>query len=191
MSRILSRYWFLFPLLLVAVVVVDRIEQPADVPTETTIDMRQTQSDYYLSDFVTRKFNMDGNIEYTVSGHSLAHYPDDNHSEIIEPKLELHRTDTTWFVQSANGRFDTDPDLFRLQGNVTVKRNSDQVFPVTIKTQSLTIATELNQVSTDETIEIIAPTWRIQAKGLNSAIDDGTLELLSNVTGSYDAPVKK
>lgn len=190
MSRLLSRYWFLIPLLILVVFVIDRVEEPPEVETETTIDMHKTQSDYYLSDFVTRKFDVRGNVEYIVRGAALAHYPDDDRSEITKPNLELHRDGTTWFVESSTGRFDTEPDLFQLRGNVTVKRDSEGAESVVIKTESLTIATDINQVATEEAIEIVAPAWRLQAIGLRSAIDDGTLQLLSNVTGRYELPVR-
>ncbi|MBX2886559.1 MAG: LPS export ABC transporter periplasmic protein LptC [Granulosicoccus sp.] len=188
MSRLWTRYWYLLPLLIFVVFLLDRVEEPPPIITEPTIDMHKTQSDYYLSDFVTRKFSATGQVEYIVSGAALAHYPDDDRSEITKPRLELHRSGTTWYMQSSKGRFDTEPDLFQLQGNVTVKRSSEVSEPLTIKTQSLTIATESNQVNTDDSIEIVAPTWRLQAKGLRTAIDEGTLQLLSDVEGRYELP---
>lgn len=188
MSRWLSRYWFLFPLLVLVVIVVDRVEEPTDVAIEDTIDMRQTQSDYYLSGFTTRKFNISGQIEYVIRGSALAHYPDDDRSEISAPQLELYRAGSTWFVRSRAGRFDTDPDLFKLTGDVVLERNSDQADPIVIKTQSLTIETDANKVNTSEKIEIVAATWKVQATGLSSTIDDGKLQLHSDVTGRYEMP---
>ncbi|MFK7893712.1 MAG: LPS export ABC transporter periplasmic protein LptC [Granulosicoccus sp.] len=188
MLRGLSKYWLLLPLLIVAVVAVDRIEEPAETETEATIDMRETQSDYYLSDFVTRKFDADGYLEYVIRGTSLAHYPEDDHSRIANPHLELHREGTSWSVRSDAGRYDARPDLFRLHGEVIVVRDSEHAEPVTMKTESLTVSTQLNRVSTEEKIEIIASTWQLQATGLDSALDDGRLQLLSNVTARYELP---
>lgn len=188
MARWFSRYWFLFPLLILVVVVIDRVEEPTDEVIEETIDMRQTQSDYYLSDFVTRKFNAGGEIEYVIRGSALAHYPDDDRSEITAPRLELHKAGATWFVRSTTGRFDTEPDLFKLTGDVVVERSSEQADPIVITTQSLTVETDANRVNTEEKIEIVAATWRIQATGLSSAIDDGKLQLHSAVTGRYELP---
>jgi len=81
--RLVTRYWMLLPLLIGVVVLLDRVETPDAVPTEATIDMRTTQSDYYLEQFRTRRFSPDGEIEYQVQGETLAHFPDDDRSEIV------------------------------------------------------------------------------------------------------------
>jgi len=188
MSRLFFRYWFLLPLLLLVVVILDRVEEPTTIATEETINMRETRSDYYIAEFSTRKFDADGQLEYIVHGDTLAHYPDDDRSEVVAPRIELHRPDAIWQIQSSKGRFDTDPNLFTLEGNVVVNRQREGSAPVTIKTSSLTVATDTNIVNTDQVIEIVAPTWRLQATGLSSAIDDGKLSLHANVSGRYEVP---
>ncbi|NND90401.1 MAG: LPS export ABC transporter periplasmic protein LptC [Granulosicoccus sp.] len=188
LSRLVSRYWFLLPLLIVVVIAVDRLEEPVFIEVEETIDMRQTRSDYYLAQFRSRKFGPGGQIEYTVEGETLAHYPHNDRSEITAPRVELLREDTHWQIQSDTGQFDPDPDLFTLSGDVIVKRVALSGAPVTIRTSTLSIATESNEVSTDAAIELSAPTWQLQAIGLKSAIDDGKLSLLSNVIGHYQVP---
>lgn len=190
LSRLLSHYWLLIPLMIIVVVVVDRIEAPEVFDVEETIDMSETRSDYYLADFSSRKYDDLGQVEYTVQGETLAHYPISDRSEITGPRIELHREGVHWQIQSDNGIFDTNPDLFTLQGDVLVQRSSADSDPVTIRTNSLTIATESNEVSTDAVIEIIAPAWHLQATGLKSAIDQGKLTLLSEVTGRYEVPAQ-
>ena len=193
--RLVTRYWLLLPLLIAVVVLLDRVEQPDIVKTEETIDMRQTQSDYYLSNFRTRKFGLDGNIEFVVEGETLAHFPDDNRSQITQPRVELRRGNILWLAKSESGRFDPLPNLFTLQGGVTIERmlqsnkkdNPDAAF-ITITTQTLRIATEANLVETDDRIEISAPTWKLEATGLRTAIDQGQLSLLAEVVGRFDPP---
>lgn len=150
--------------------------------------MRETRSDYYMSEFQSRKFDSRGQIEYTVKGDTLAHYPHNDRSEITAPRVELHREGAQWQIESNSGLFDTNPDLFTLLGNVVVKRQAQASDPLTIRTSSLTVATESNEVSTDARIEISAPTWQLQATGLKSAIDQGKLILLSDVIGRYEVP---
>ena len=187
-NRLLSRYWLLLPLLILVVIAVDRIETPPVVVVEETIDMRQTQSDYYMADFKTRKYRADGTIEYTIQGETLAHYPDNDRSEIIAPRIELNRPGATWDISSSKGRFDTNPDLFTLQGDVTMHRRRNDTDAITITTEQLTVATESNQVSTDAAIEIVSAHWALTATGMTSAIDDGILTLLSSVSARYDVP---
>jgi len=137
-SRFLSRYWLLLPILILVVIAVDRIEAPASIEVEETIDMRETQSDYYMSDFRTRKFGKEGNVEYTIEGKTLAHYPDNDRSEITAPKMQLNREGATWNISSENGRFDTNPDMFTLQGEVVVLRQQVDTNPIKITTETIT-----------------------------------------------------
>jgi len=190
LTRFLSRYWLLLPILILVVIAVDRIETPEAIEVEETIDMRETRSDYYMSEFRTRKFGTDGQIEYTVEGDTLAHYPDNDRSEITAPKMQLNRPSATWNISSATGRFDTNPDLFTLRGEVVVLRQQLDANPITITTDSITVATESNQLSTEDAIEIVSTSWAVSAIGMTSAIDDGTLNLLSSVTARYEVPKK-
>lgn len=189
-THLLSRYWLLLPLLVLVVIALDRIETPLPMEIEQTIDMRQTRSDYYLAGFKTLKFRADGSVEYTVQGDTLAHYPDNDRSEIIAPRIKLKRPGADWDISSARGRFDTKPDLFTLEGEVVVQRQRINAEPITITTNQLTIATGSNQVSTDALIEIVSAHWALKAKGMTSAIDDGTLTLLSSVSARYDVPAQ-
>ena len=206
MTHLITRYWLLLPLLICVVALLDRVELPDVIGTEDTINMSDTHSDYYMSDFRARRFGADGQIEYIVTGETLAHYPLDDHSKITAPRLELRRENVLWLVESERGRYDPTPDLFTLRGDVVIKRTlqpsdsrsveSDSAELQTLDkdvlvmtTNSLRIATNSNVVETDEMVNITAPTWQLQATGLRTAIDEGQLKLLSDVTGRYDMPV--
>jgi len=187
--RLVTRYWLLLPLLILVVVLLDRVETPDGITTEETIDMRETQSDYYLAEFETRRFALDGTLEYQIRGDTLAHYPDDGRSEITQPRLEVRREAITWLIESERGRFDPSPNLFTLQGDVSVQRYLDEAdeASVSMSTQSLRIATEENLVETDEIVKISAPSWNIQSKGMRTAINEGRL-MLSQVTARFEPP---
>ena len=207
MSHLFTRYWLLLPLLICVVALLDRVEQPDVISTEDTIDMSGTHSDYYMSDFRARRFGIDGQIEYIIAGDTLAHYPLDDHSKITAPRIELRRENILWIVESARGRYDPTPDLFTLRGDVVIKRTlqasqsvgaesdpaqsqADEGNTLVMTTDSLRIATESNVVETDEPVNITGSTWQLQATGLRTAIDDGQLNLLSNVIGRYEMPVE-
>ena len=187
LMRLISRYWLLVPLLLLAIVIRDWVETtPTLVEVEETIDMSETQSDYYLEKFKTRKFDSQGNIEYEVTGQTLAHYPADDRSEITKPSVVLHREAVQWKVDSTLGLLKRDPAIFTLQGDVVVKRQTPTGEPLTIRTEELSILTDDNEVRTDKPIEIIAETWQLRSVGLQSSINEGKLNLLSSVTGRYE-----
>ncbi len=189
--RWLFRYWPIMPVLLFITFAQNWIEQAPSVIVEETIDMRQTQSDYYLEDFTTRKFDTNGDLEYRFTGSSLLHYPADDRSEILAPTVILLRDGIRWDITSVEGEMLREPDVFTLRGDVELMRASGldaegNADIVTIKTDSLTVRTDTNEVSTDQPIEVVADGWRMQSVGLESRIDEGKLIFLSKVTGHYD-----
>lgn len=188
LARMLSRYWPLVPLLLLVLVARNWVEDtPIVEPAESTINMQATQSDYYLEDFVTKKFGADGSLEYQISGNTLLHYPEDDRSEINQPDVTLHRPPVVWNVISDKGVLVQNPETFTLQGDVRVQRTSADQAPVQILTSDLSINTEGNSLSTTSLVKIEAKTWQLEALGLETSIDSGKLNLLSNVKGHYES----
>ncbi len=191
-ARIVSRYWLLVPLLLLAIVIRDFVETtPLDIEIEQTLNMSETKSDYYLEDFKTRKYDQQGVLEYQITGASLAHYPTDDRSEIKQPLLILHKDDVKWHIKSETGQLLRNPDVFTLHGEVLVDRDSADGKTLNIRTSELSISPEGNQVHTQQAVDIISDTWQLHSIGLHSTIDTGKLTLLSSVTGHYEVAKKK
>lgn len=185
--RWVLRYWPIVPLIILAVWARNWVEdRPATFVVEETINMRETQSDYYLEEFTTRKFDTAGMLQYRVSGKSLLHFPEDGRSEITAPNVILLREGIRWDITSARGQMLREPDTFTLIGNVQIERAGESVDSMSIRTESLSVHTDNNEVSTDQPIEVIANGWRMRSVGLQSKLDDGKLIFLSEVTGHYD-----
>jgi len=185
--RWVYRYWPIIPLLFLVVVAQEFFEESPDgIEIEATIDMRETQSDYYLEDFTSRSFDIAGNLQYRVSGNRLLHYPDDNRSEIEAPNVVFLRDDIRWDITSKLGEMRRKPDTFTLHGKVLLERASNSSATLTIRTESLSIHTDRNEVSTDEAIEVSAEGWHMSSVGLQSSLDKGKLIFLSQVKGHYD-----
>lgn len=189
MLRKLLRYWPIVPLIVLVLVSRHWAETTdTDIVKEDTVDMLETRADYYLEDFVTRRFNAEGTLEYKVVGNTLAHYPTDDRSEITQPRVSLFRPGISWHMESKLGELTTNPEVFTLRGNVVVRQNADTADEVLIQTSDLEVLTEGNEVRTDKQIDIVAETWHMSATGLHSAIDEGKLVLESNVTGHFEVP---
>lgn len=188
--RWLYVYWPVIPLLLAVVFAQNWVEdEPAPVLVEETIDMQQTQSDYYLEDFTTRKFDMSGKLQYRVSGKSLLHFPDDDRSEINAPTVILLREGIRWDIRSQRGEMRRSPDTFTLNGEVLLERAIEGEKVLSISTDRLSVRTDTNQVRTDSPIEVVGDGWRMESVGLESSIDEGKLIFLSKVKGHYDAAI--
>lgn len=187
MYRRIYRYWFIVPLLILALAVRDWAEDPTEEELEATIDMSATRADYYLEKFQTRKMDRLGKPAYELTGETLTHYPADDSSEIMQPYLTLHHDNGVWLLDSKQGRLTTNPDIFTLIGTVTMKREATaEQDAISIETSDLRIHTENNYVETDQPIEVVATNWTLRSTGLKSNIDEGVLTLVSNVEGHYE-----
>lgn len=122
MTRFLSGYWLLVPLLLFAIVVRNWIEAPETLVPDEPLTMQRLQADYYLEDFTTRRFDEDGQLQYLLSGQSLSHYPQDDRAEIVEPRLQWREPDLLWSMRASGGRLTRSPDVVTLLDDVVLHR---------------------------------------------------------------------
>ncbi len=194
MSSLLSRYWLLVPLILVAIVVRNWVETPETLASEEPLAIQQLRADYYLEDFTTRRFDEAGTLEYLLSGDTLSHFPEDDRAEIRAPAMELHRPDARWDGRADAGTFVRAPDVVTLTGDVVLEREPTSPTSsgasargsLVVRADDLSVAVATNEISTAGPVEVVAPGWRLRAVGLQSSIDEGKLELLSEVHGRYE-----
>ena len=208
MSRFLSGYWLLVPLLLLAIVIRNWVEEPRTLRLEEPLTMQRLQADFYLEHFTTRRFGEDGELEYLLTGESLSHYPDDDRAEIVEPRMRLREPGVNWSMRASGGRLTRSPDVVTLLDDVVLRREpvapasaavpdgpADDGSgradvpangPVVIRTQGLSIALDTRDLSTAARVVVEGPGMRLEATGLRSSTAEGKLELLSNVTGRYE-----
>lgn len=187
--KYIYRYWILVPLLLLAVLSRNWVEEPDSVSDEATIDMVASQADYYLEAFETRKLDGQGQPEYTVTGDALSHFPEDDRSVIIKPRLVMYRETHIWTMDSPEGVLTPDPETFRLSGDVKMvrkPRNNNPNNQISLATRDVMVRTEENTVHTDQPVTVSSENWNLRSIGLESDIDAGTLILLSNVTARYE-----
>ena len=191
--KYIYRYWILVPLLLFAVLSRNWVEEKPDgVNLEPTIDMAASQADYYLEAFETRKLNANGQPEYVVTGDALSHYPEDDRSVIVKPKLVMYRDQHIWTMDAPEGVLTPDPEIFRFSGDVsmlreaTVPDNTQQTDAIRLETRDVWVRTEENRLHTDQPVTVTSERWKLRSIGLESDIDAGILTLLSNVTARYE-----
>lgn len=189
MSRFLSGYWLLVPLLLVAILVRNYVEAPDTLVLDEPLTMQDMRADYYLEDFTTRRFDADGRLEYRLTGDTLSHYPDDGRAEIEQPRLTMRQPEAVWTMRAGSGRLTRRPDVVTLLDDVFLERASlidEQAGPLRLSTSDLSVELASRDVRTSQPVRIEAPGLQLEAIGLQSSMAAGKLELLSNVTGRYD-----
>ena len=199
MTRFVSGYWLLVPLLLFAILVRNWVEAPETLLPLEPLVMQDIRADYYLEEFTTRRFDDAGQLEYVLTGETLSHYPADDRAEIVSPRVRMRDAGTIWAMSASGGRFTRGPDVVTLLDDVVLERTSSprqgstgeqdvatHATGITLRTSNLRIALDSRDVSTVDPLVIESAGMRLSAVGLQSSMQAGKLELLSNVTGRYE-----
>jgi lipopolysaccharide export system protein LptC len=142
----------LFPIVLLGVLTAMTfwLEQ-ATQPEPIGDGKRRHDPDYFVDHFKVRRFDIDGLLQHTLVASHMQHYPDDDTTEVEQPRLIYHRP-PTGIITANTGWMDSKGEHVRLNGDVMVVRNSAPGSPPTI------IATStLFVVPDDETARTDAP----------------------------------
>jgi lipopolysaccharide export system protein LptC len=189
LSRWMSRYWLLVPLILAAILIRNWVEDPTTLLPEAPMAISESQADYLLEDFSTRHYDDTGALAYRLEGIRLAHFPDDGRAEITEPEITLTREPATWHVSAEKGLLRRDPNTVTLIGSVRIDRtlaNTEGAGQITILASNVAIALDTDELHTDEPVRIESPGMIVEANGLQSSIKAGKLELHSGVSARYE-----
>ncbi|HEX8988725.1 MAG TPA: LPS export ABC transporter periplasmic protein LptC [Rhodocyclaceae bacterium] len=86
--------------------------------------------DYVVENFTVRRFDEAGKLQHFLVGKKMLHYPDDDSTEVIQPKLTYFRT-PPMHVSSERAWLDKDGKHVKLDGDVRVIREGQDGNPPT------------------------------------------------------------
>jgi len=149
----------------------------------------QHNMDYFLTDFDAAIMDKSGNPHYALKGKRLEHFPDDNSIDVIQPDIKLFRDKLPpWQIKSDFARILNKGSIIHLNGNVFMTRPKSKNEPeIKLNTSNLTIDVSRNFAETKNNVHIYSKKHNIKAKGMRVYTAEGRVELLSNVTGVFDA----
>lgn len=114
--------------------------------------------DFFVENFSVRRFNPEGLLQHTLHSQKMLHYPDDDSTDLVAPRLTYHRDPPTR-VSSDTAWLDKDGKHVRLDGNVRVVRGNANGGPETVLSTSV-----LHAVPDDEVAHTDAPVTITQGK---------------------------
>ena len=117
--------------------------------------------DYFLSGLSYRVMNRNGLLDYDMTSAYLEHFIVADISRIEAPDLNIYRTSQNWQINSQQGELFHLENSFQLSQDVVMRRNGDR--PLLIRTDKMLFEPDLDLVSGNQEIEIIAPNTRITA----------------------------
>jgi lipopolysaccharide export system protein LptC len=155
---------------------------------------RRHDPDLFLQDFRAQTFDAQGQLREELSAKRAEHFPDDDSSELIQPKLMLTETGRpTMTVTADQGIVAGDRNSGVFRGDVKVTRDADPTppkngepnGPVTLTTDSLHVFAKEQRVETDAPVTIEEPRGIIRGKGLTFDNKAKTVSIKSQVSGSF------
>ena len=139
--------------------------------------------DYYMENFTTLTMNQDGTPKNRLYADYMAHYPDDNTSELHQPKMIFFREDQQPInVRSDRGWVTSNNDVILLKGNVYLHQNDDDG---NLKTELLAedarVLVDKKYAETDKATTLINRKSTTTSVGMRAYMQEQRMEFLSNV----------
>jgi lipopolysaccharide export system protein LptC len=151
--------------------------------------------DLFLQDFRAITFDAHGKPREMLSASRAEHFPDDESAELASPTLSLSEPEhPTMTITADRGRIDGDRAHGAFTGHVVVLRDADPTpakdgrpsGPVTLRTESLSVATKEQRVRTDRPVTIEEPRGIIRGQGLEFDNKAKTVRIGSHVSGTFE-----
>ncbi len=145
--------------------------------------------DYFLEGFTGVKMDTTGKPEQKLVAQRMTHYPDDDSTELKQPRLTLYdEARPPWRVRSETGWISSDGEVWLLQGVVNIDRSAAPgVRPTHIVTRDLRVQPRDNYLESDAKVHMHSENNRLDAKGIRIWYSKPVrIKLLANVRGYYE-----
>ncbi len=150
--------------------------------------LRRHDPDYLITNFTSTSYNKDGNPESTLAAARMIHYPDDDSTELIEPRLVQTKPDEPRMkVQAQRGALSRDGDEIFLYDDVLLVREARDANPeARLKTSFLHVVRDRSLALTDREVLIEDDTRSLAGRGMEYNYDSGQLLLREQVHGVFE-----
>ena len=179
-----------FPLLVLVVLAgvtlwLDHIVQPPAGPRA----MSSGEPDYIVDGLSALRMDHDGRVKHTLRAQKMTHYPDDDLTLLVEPKLVTYtegRTPVT--VTARHARVSGNGENVYFEDGVRVVRAPHgNRTELVVETSYLHVIPDANIAKTDKPVTIRDATGVVVASGLELNSETRVLKLQGRVKGTYDA----
>jgi lipopolysaccharide export system protein LptC len=153
--------------------------------------MRRHDPDYLITNFRTTTYGKDGAPESMLSAAKMIHYPDDDTTELIAPRMvQAKKTDERMTVSAERGALSRDGEEIFLYDNVRLVREAAAERPeARLSTSFLHVVQDRTLALTDREVLIEEDHRSLAGRGMEYNFGSGQLLLRSEVRGQF-APQK-
>jgi lipopolysaccharide export system protein LptC len=154
--------------------------------------LRRHDPDYVVDNLMHTRYNVLGAVESTLAAAKMLHYPDDDSTDLIAPRVVQTKTDEPRVTMTADrGTLSQDGEEVFLYGNVLLVREGGRERSETqMRTSFLHVVRAHSVVRTDRDVQITEADRVLSARGMEYHNDTQELFLRARVRGRFE-PRKK
>ncbi|MEX2524518.1 MAG: LPS export ABC transporter periplasmic protein LptC [Gammaproteobacteria bacterium] len=140
------------------------------------------EPDYYMEDFTTLTMRGDGTPKHRLQALYMAHYPDDDTTELIDPTMKIFRVDSTpLYISADKGWVTANNEIVLLRGNVTMWEEGETGERIMdVNTSEVRVLTEEEYAETDKYATINKDRTTITGTGMRAHFKDSRLEIIDH-----------
>jgi lipopolysaccharide export system protein LptC len=155
--------------------------------------LRRHDPDYIVTNFTTTTYNRDGVTEAKLTAARMVHYPDDDSTELVAPRLlQSKPAEPRITVTADRGALSRDGEEIFLYDNVVLVREADGERPAArLTTSFLHVVRDRSLVRTDRQVEIVEDRRRLSGRGMEYNNELRSMVLRENVRGRFEPKTEK
>jgi LPS export ABC transporter protein LptC len=159
--------------------------QAPDAPAGTGADTRPLG--YYVRGARLLGTDEEGRVLYRINAENFDELPDEQRLQLTGVDIEYLPADgTAWTLSATSASAPKDASLLDLVGTVEVSSTpTDGSKPLTILTEKLRFSPDTSSAESDEAVQIRVGDWRLDGVGLRMHLKGDSLELESQVHGTF------
>ncbi len=151
--------------------------------------LRRHDPDYLVMNFTTTTYNRDGHAETLLAAAQMQHYPDDDSTEVTQPRVVQSKPEQPRFtVQADRGKISREGDEIFLYDHVVMLRDAvGEEPPARMTTSFLHILRDRGLVRTDREVLFEQQGRSLTGRGMEYHTDTRELFLRSDVRARFEA----
>ena len=155
---------------------------------ETHPSLRRHDPDYLMTNFITTTYNRSGDAETMLSAAGMTHYPDDDATELLAPRVvQAKPTEPRFTVNADRGVLSSGGEEIFLYDNVVLVREADGRRPQARMTTSfLHIVRDRSLVRTDRKVLIVEDRRSLSGRGMEYHNESRELFLRNDVQARFE-----
>jgi len=150
--------------------------------------LRRHDPDYIIDKLNHTRFNADGKVESTLVALKMIHYPDDESTDLVTPRVvQTKPNEPRMTVTADRGAVSQDGEEIFLYDNVLVVRDASAEHPeLRMRTSFLQLARAQSVIRTDRDVEITEADRVLTARGMEYYNDSQQMYLRARVRGRFE-----